>query len=61
MVCLAIISYYIFLLVLSNNLIFIQVRWPVGVNFSDPEGQGLTGARNFYLETEPDVTVGVWY
>ena len=36
------------------------VRWPAGVNFSDPESEGLVGGRNLYLEVEPGSTVGVW-
>ncbi len=55
--------FQLLLILNSQTHIFniLLVRWPVGVNFSDPEGQGLIGARNFYLETEPEVTVGVWY
>jgi hypothetical protein len=30
------------------------------VDFNDPEGEGLPGSRNFFLESEPGVRVGVW-
>ena len=43
-----------------NVVFFFLVRWPFGVDFSDPESQGLTGARNLYLETDGEVKVGVW-
>jgi hypothetical protein len=36
-------------------------RWPKNVDFKDPEGEGLPGSRNFYLESEPGVHVGVWH
>ncbi len=36
-------------------------RWPKNVNFSAPDAEGLPATRNFYLETEPGVKVGVWH
>ena len=35
-------------------------RYPLHVNFTDPESEGLPGSRNFYLESEPGVRLGVW-
>ena len=37
------------------------VYWPKHINFNLPEDEGLEGARNFYLETDPNVEVGVWH
>ena len=37
------------------------MRWPWGVNFSEPSTQGMVATRNFYLETEPGIKVGVWW
>jgi len=46
---------------IQRNMVFLPfVRWPKNVNFSNPEGEGMPGARNIYLETEPGVKVGVW-
>ena len=38
-----------------------SVKWPKSVDFSRPEDQGLEGARNFYLETDPGIVVGIWH
>ncbi|CAL8139900.1 unnamed protein product [Orchesella dallaii] len=46
----------------QRHLVFLPfVRWPAGINFSDPDSQGLQGCRNFYLLTQEDVSVGVWH
>ena len=39
---------------------FFYFRLPGYINFSDPESEGLPGSRNFYLESEPGVKLGVW-
>jgi len=47
---------------IQRNLVFLPfVRWPKNVNFNDPDAEGLPGTRNFYLESEPGVKVGVWH
>ncbi|XP_057368522.1 lysophosphatidylserine lipase ABHD12-like isoform X1 [Daphnia carinata] len=46
----------------QRHLVFLPyLRWPVGVDFGDPSSEGLSGARNLYLETDSDVKVGVWH
>ncbi|XP_023324769.1 monoacylglycerol lipase ABHD12 [Eurytemora carolleeae] len=46
---------------IQRHLVFLPfVRLPGYVNFSDPESEGLPGSRNFYLESEPGVKLGVW-
>jgi len=46
---------------IQRNLVFLPfIRMPKNVNFSDPASEGLPGTKNFYLETEPGVQVGVW-
>ena len=35
-------------------------RLPGHVHFDNPEAEGLPGSRNFYLESEPGVQLGVW-
>ncbi|XP_046646061.1 lysophosphatidylserine lipase ABHD12-like [Daphnia pulicaria] len=39
----------------------IGLRWPIAVNYSQPELHGLSGTRNFYMPTEPKISVGVWH
>jgi len=47
---------------IQRNLVFLPfVRWPKNVNFSNPEGEGLPGTRNLYIDTDPGVKVGVWH
>merc|ERR1712136_165201 len=47
---------------LQRHMIFLPyLRWPTGVNFSETELHGLNATRNFYIETEADVRVGVWH
>jgi len=47
---------------IQRNLVFLPfVRWPKNVNFDDPDAEGLPGTRNFYLESEPGVKIGVWH
>jgi len=47
---------------IQRNLVFLPfVRWPKNVDFSNPAAEGLPATRNFYLESEPGVTLGVWH
>ncbi|XP_047473114.1 lysophosphatidylserine lipase ABHD12-like [Penaeus chinensis] len=47
---------------LQRHLVFLTfVNYPKNVNFDEPEKEGLPGTRNFYIETEIDVKVGVWH
>lgn len=34
---------------------------PSAVNYSHPEKYGIRGTRNFYIKTEDNMTLGVWY
>lgn len=46
----------------QRNMVFLPfVRMPKNINFSSPDEEGLPGVRNFYLESEPGVSVGVWH
>lgn len=46
---------------IQRNLVFLPfIRMPKNVNFSDPASEGLPGTKNFYLETDSGVKVGVW-
>jgi len=40
---------------------FILVRMPSSVNYSHPEIYGIRGTRNFYIKTNDNMTLGVWY
>ena len=47
---------------IQRNLVFLPfLRMPKNVNFSNPTSEGLPGTKNFYLETESGVSVGVWH
>ncbi|KAK7073293.1 Protein abhd12b [Halocaridina rubra] len=39
----------------------VSVNYPWSIDFGHPENEGLPGTRNFYVETERDVKVGVWH
>lgn len=43
----------------QRNLLFLNFVY-LPTNFKDPKSAGLTGARNFYITTEDNVTLGVW-
>jgi len=46
---------------IQRNLVFLPfLRMPKNVDFSDPASEGLPGTKNFYLESDPGVSVGVW-
>jgi hypothetical protein len=45
----------------SQHLKLLAVYWPKHINFNRPDDEGLDGARNFYLETDSNVEVGVWH
>lgn len=36
------------------------MKWPKLVDFDHPEREGLDGAINYYLESEPKMKIGVW-
>lgn len=36
------------------------VQWPLNVDFSKPELVGMKGTRNFYLQTDQQVKIGLW-
>lgn len=47
---------------LQRHMIFLPyLRWPTGVNFSSTDTHGLNATRNFYVESESGVKVGVWH
>lgn len=47
---------------LQRHMVFLPyVHWPKHINFRRPETEGLMGTRNFYLETDNKVKVGVWH
>lgn len=37
------------------------MQWPLRIEFSNPKAVGLEGARNFYLQTDQQVKIGVWW
>lgn len=39
----------------------LSVQWPLKVEFSDPKSVGLEGARNFYLHTDQQIKIGLWW
>jgi len=46
---------------LQRNMVFLPfIKVPGYINFEDPESEGLPGSRNFYLESDPGVKLGVW-
>ncbi|XP_066964156.1 lysophosphatidylserine lipase ABHD12-like isoform X1 [Macrobrachium rosenbergii] len=53
---------YHFCPALQRHLVFLTfVNYPRSIDFSKPEKEGLPGTRNFYLDTEENVKVGVWH
>ncbi|XP_014281241.1 lysophosphatidylserine lipase ABHD12 isoform X2 [Halyomorpha halys] len=67
-ICLLLVFIFIFIIIplvyknsysFQRSLLFLNfVNIPV--NFKSPSSLGLDGARNFYLTTEDNVTLGVW-
>lgn len=51
------IVYSIYLIVIFGSL---TVRLPLFFDPEQPEKKGLPGTRNFFLETDKNVKVGVW-
>ncbi|CAG0881332.1 unnamed protein product [Darwinula stevensoni] len=46
----------------KTHLIFLPfVRWPRNIDFRRPERLELNGTRNFYLQTEDNISLGVWH
>ena len=50
-----------FLLLCVNSCLYLSVHWPKHIDFDKPENEGLQGARNFYINTDLKVEVGVWH
>lgn len=47
---------------IQRNLVFLPfVKWPKNVDFNNPAAEGLPATRNFYLESEPGINLGVWH
>jgi len=47
---------------LQRHMVFLPyVHWPKLIDFENPDSEGLLGARNFYLNTDINVEVGVWH
>merc|ERR1719193_588663 len=47
---------------IQRHLVFLPfVKWPKNVDFNNPAAEGLPATRNFYLESEPGVNLGVWH
>jgi len=47
---------------IQRNLVFLPfVRMPKNINFSKPADEGLPGTRNFYIQSESGVSIGVWH
>jgi len=47
---------------IQRHLVFLPfVKWPKNVDFNNPAAEGLPATRNFYLESEPGVSLGVWH
>ncbi|XP_022238609.1 monoacylglycerol lipase ABHD12-like [Limulus polyphemus] len=47
---------------LRGHIIFLTyISWPPFLNLTVPEKFGLTCARNFYIESEPGINLGVWH
>ena len=46
----------------SRNTVhmYISVRWPPFIDFTQPELLGLGDTRNFYLQVNSDIRLGVW-
>ncbi|CAH1099058.1 unnamed protein product [Psylliodes chrysocephalus] len=45
----------------QSSLLFLNfVHVPYNANYAHPEKYGLANARNFYLRTDDDMTLGVW-
>jgi len=46
---------------IQRHLVFLPfVKVPGYINFEDPVSEGIPGSRNFYLDSEPGVKLGVW-
>ncbi|KAJ8308530.1 hypothetical protein KUTeg_013404 [Tegillarca granosa] len=45
----------------GNQLLQTTVRWPPFIDITNPQEFGIRGARNFYLDVEENITIGVWH
>jgi len=34
---------------------------PYDVNYNEPEKYGMKGTRNFYIKTQDNISLGIWY
>ena len=57
---LRLLAYPIYTLHISQLTIWFYFRVPGYINFEDPVSEGIPGSRNFYLDSEPGVKLGVW-
>lgn len=47
---------------IQTKIIFLNnLRWPPFIDFTQPELLGLGDTRNFYLQVNPEIRVGVWH
>ncbi|XP_050731190.1 lysophosphatidylserine lipase ABHD12-like [Eriocheir sinensis] len=46
---------------LQRHIVFLNFLNVPNVDYNSPEREGLPGTRNFYLQTERNVNVGVWH
>ncbi len=58
----SVIQFWIFLTIRFEciRLVF-SVHWPKHIDFSRPDTEGLEGAINYYIKTDPKIEVGVWH
>ncbi|CAK9800210.1 Lysophosphatidylserine lipase ABHD12 [Anthophora plagiata] len=46
---------------IQKKMLFLNLlQWPINVDFSKPESVGMKGTRNFYLQTDQQVKIGLW-
>uniref|UniRef100_T1IIE7 AB hydrolase-1 domain-containing protein n=1 Tax=Strigamia maritima TaxID=126957 RepID=T1IIE7_STRMM len=47
---------------IQTNIIFLSfVKWPVYVDFTNPDANGLGNTYNFYVKSSDGITLGVWH
>lgn len=47
---------------IQSKIIFLNnLRWPPFIDFTQPELLGLGDTRNFYLQVDSDIRLGVWH
>jgi len=46
---------------IQRHIVFLPfIRMLKKVDFTSPQNEGVIGTRNFYLESEPGITIGIW-